>query len=838
MNAFLKHRAGRRWWRAAVLALFLIVTLTAVVNARVWTDQEDYSPGSVVTISGDNSDGAGYLAGETVVVDVQGPNGYAATCEAVADEAGAWSCQVTLWADETAVGEYTFTAIGQISQVTESGSFTDGWYEYCWSSGWHEYNLQTPSPNTGVVGTPVNVSSKLEERYCREEYRKWCYSFPFGGTVCGSCNLYSWGCNSWSGYPSQSLNFTLGGANAVGITNYNGVATASLPVSQASTYLAVSWAGISKGTNFTPIPGDTTPPIITYTRVPESNYLGWNNTDVTLAFTVTDPESPIAWTSGCGQRIFWMSGGEGCIAQNTAGLQSNVSVSIYIDKTPPTVSATKSPPPNTYGWNNGTVMVYFSGSDELSGIQGCSGPEQITTQGANQSATGTCWDKANNFTSATVAGINIDTTKPSTSGNASPPPNANGWNNSDVTVSFTGTDDLSGIDACPSTVTLSNEGTNQVVPGACTDKAGNTGDTIHVSGIYIDKTAPSVKAKLDPPPNADGWNNSNVDVTFVGTDDLSGIAACDPAVTISDEGLDQGATGGCSDKAGNVNTASAFVDLDRTKPVVNCETADNLWHNADVSIACTAEDALSGLVNPDDASFSLETSVPDDTETDQGFTGSHEVVDRAGNSNGVGPIGAIKVDRKDPEITISSPTGGTYVVGQVALASYTCGDNGSGVASCSGPVGNGSALETSTIGTKTFTVNATDNVGNMSTKSVTYDVVYAFTGFFPPIDNPPTLNSVKAGSAVPAKFSLGGDYGLGIIATGYPKSVKIACDSGVPIDAIEETVTAGNSSLQYNPVTGQYTYVWKTDKAWAATCRQFQLMLVDGTLHVANFKFK
>lgn len=115
---------------------------------------------------------------------------------------------------------------------------------------------------------------------------------------------------------------------------------------------------------------------------------------------------------------------------------------------------------------------------------------------------------------------------------------------------------------------------------------------------------------------------------------------------------------------------------------------------------------------------------------------------------------------------------------------------------------------------------------------------WPFTGFFPPVDNPPVLNSVKAGSAVPVKFSLGSDQGLNILATGYPKSVRIVCESGALSDDIEETVTAGSSSLQYDPLTGQYTYVWKTDKAWANTCRQFQLQLVDGTIHTANFKFK
>jgi len=93
-----------------IVALGVVLALTLVLispaAARVWTDQADYTPGSVVTISGDNSDGAGYLPGETVQVVVSGPNGYTASCEATVDEAGAWQCQVTLPADESAVGSY------------------------------------------------------------------------------------------------------------------------------------------------------------------------------------------------------------------------------------------------------------------------------------------------------------------------------------------------------------------------------------------------------------------------------------------------------------------------------------------------------------------------------------------------------------------------------------------------------------------------------------------------------------------------------------------------------------------------------------------------------------
>lgn len=114
---------------------------------------------------------------------------------------------------------------------------------------------------------------------------------------------------------------------------------------------------------------------------------------------------------------------------------------------------------------------------------------------------------------------------------------------------------------------------------------------------------------------------------------------------------------------------------------------------------------------------------------------------------------------------------------------------------------------------------------------------YPFAGFYQPVDNPNTVNSVKAGSAVPVKFSLGSDLGLNILKPGSPTSAAYPCGSG-PTDVIEQTVTAGNSSLTYDPLANQYVYVWKTDKKWAGTCRRFELGLNDGSTHTALFSFK
>lgn len=115
---------------------------------------------------------------------------------------------------------------------------------------------------------------------------------------------------------------------------------------------------------------------------------------------------------------------------------------------------------------------------------------------------------------------------------------------------------------------------------------------------------------------------------------------------------------------------------------------------------------------------------------------------------------------------------------------------------------------------------------------------YGFSGFLPPVDPFPTFNVAKAGKAIPVKFSLRGDLGLDIFESGYPKSQTIQCNLGAISDAIVETTDAGISSLTYDPAAQQYKFVWKTDKAWARTCRQLILKFKDGSTYAANFDLR
>jgi titin len=140
-------------------------------------------------------------------------------------------------------------------------------------------------------------------------------------------------------------------------------------------------------------------------------------------------------------------------------------------------------------------------------------------------------------------------------------------------------------------------------------------------------------------------------------------------------------------------------------------------------------------------------------------------------------------------------------------------------------------------------VSATATAPNSGTSefsgavTVSQAVTYAFTGFFSPVDNPDVAtNRAKAGSSIPVKFSLGGDQGLDIFESGYPLSRQIP-NPQEPLDAVEQTVTAGASGLSYDPATDRYTYVWKTEKGWVGQYRQLVVKLDDGTTKVANFNF-
>ena len=116
--------------------------------------------------------------------------------------------------------------------------------------------------------------------------------------------------------------------------------------------------------------------------------------------------------------------------------------------------------------------------------------------------------------------------------------------------------------------------------------------------------------------------------------------------------------------------------------------------------------------------------------------------------------------------------------------------------------------------------------------------VYTFSGFLNPIEPFPGFETANAGSSVPVKFSLGDNFGLNILAAHSPASAVIACGSSAEVNPTDDASPAGKSGLTYDSYTNTYKYTWKTKSAWAGTCRQLVLTLVDGSVFRANFQFK
>lgn len=117
--------------------------------------------------------------------------------------------------------------------------------------------------------------------------------------------------------------------------------------------------------------------------------------------------------------------------------------------------------------------------------------------------------------------LGIDDDPPEIVASASPESNAQGWNATTVTVSFSCHDAISGILSCPAPSTVSSEGIHTVT-GTAVDRAGNQA-TISVT-VRVDSTPPSVELTW-PPAEDFGTDRDEVRVEGRGVDGGSGIAA-------------------------------------------------------------------------------------------------------------------------------------------------------------------------------------------------------------------------------------------------------------------------------------------------------------------------
>src|SRR5258706_754045 len=289
------------------------------------------------------------------------------------------------------------------------------------------------------------------------------------------------------------------------------------------------------------------------------------------------------------------------------------------------------------------------------------------------------------------------------------------------------------------------------------------------------------------------------------------------------------------DTGGGSDSDDVVINIvDTTAPVITINGDNPLTVECHTSFSdpgATATDGCAGSV-PVTPSGTVDANTP----------GSYTIVYSA--TDGANPATASRtvnvVDTTAPVITCPAnvvallPPNSMATSMPVSYPAVTATD------SCSSSVTvNSSPASGSIFPVGTTIVNATASDGtNTSNCSFTVTVLYNFAGFFPPISNPPVVNVVNAGRAIPVKFSLSGYKGVNIFVPNSPSSGQVVCNSSDPAVPLEDTVTACGSSLSYHASADQYVYVCKTKSSWAWTCRQLVVQLSDGSIHRADFRFK
>jgi len=113
---------------------------------------------------------------------------------------------------------------------------------------------------------------------------------------------------------------------------------------------------------------------------------------------------------------------------------------------------------------------------------------------------------------------------------------------------------------------------------------------------------------------------------------------------------------------------------------------------------------------------------------------------------------------------------------------------------------------------------------------------YTWGGFLAPTRTLPTLTNASAGFTANVRFSLGGNMGTGVLASGSPMMRAVNCTTLAPLATL--AATAAVAPLTYVGSTNSYSYFWRTDRAWAGSCREFVLRFADGSQQRAVYRFQ
>ncbi len=400
----------------------------------------------------------------------------------------------------------------------------------------------------------------------------------------------------------KQTSWTLGGVTTAGTT-----ITVSDQGIWAITFRSEDNAGNVETDNALTVRIDKTPPALTSTLDPAPNANGWNNSSVTVTFTADDALSgvqsvtpPVTVTAeGANQQVRGR-------AVDAAGNTAALTATINIDKTPPALSVAGvvdgeitnqdvTPVITVTEAHPNAFDLTLDGQPFASGTTvHAEGPHTLRINAT---------DLAGNSTLRTVH-YTIDRTPPTTTHDY---PFADAWSRQDARITLTAADNpggsgvkwtswtLGGVTVKGTGVTVAHEGVSTITFHS-EDNAGNV-ETDNALTVRIDQTPPVVSAALDPAPNANGWNHTDVTVTFTAIDTLSGVRAVTSPITISAEGANQQVQGLATDAAGNAAGLTVPVNLDKTAPTItgHAPAIGSGGVAPDAAISVVVKDTVSGV---------------------------------------------------------------------------------------------------------------------------------------------------------------------------------------------------------------------------------------------------
>ncbi len=171
-----------------------------------------------------------------------------------------------------------------------------------------------------------------------------------------------------------------------------------------------------------------------------------------------------------------------------------------------------------------------------------------------------------------------------------------------------------------------------------------------------------------------------------------------------------------------------------------------------------------------------------------------------------------------------------YILNQTLTANWSAYAF-SGIASATGAVPNGSAIDTGIVGAKTFNVVATDNASNTADQNSFYIIAYNYVGILPPIkaDNSSVF---KSGSTVPVKFRIvdanGNNVSTAVVNLTYQKITDNIL--GTIEEPFSTSAADSGNTFRYDDTDNLYIFNLGTSNMDKGTY-QLNINLDDGTVH-------